>query len=49
MKTGKPTVAAKKFAEKVGVSVNALKVKDTEKGRYVCAKITERGLPTRTL
>lgn len=48
-KAGKPTVAAKKFAEKVGVSVNALKVKDTDKGRYVCAKIKERGLPTRTL
>ncbi|MBW2670558.1 MAG: glycine--tRNA ligase subunit beta, partial [Deltaproteobacteria bacterium] len=48
-KTGKPTVAAKKFAEKVGVSVNALKVKDTDKGRYVCAKVKERGLTTRTL
>ena len=34
-KTGKPTVAAKKFAEKVGVSVNVLKVKETDKGRYV--------------
>jgi glycyl-tRNA synthetase beta chain len=46
---GQPTVAAKKFAEKVGVSVNALTVKDTDKGRYLCAKVTERGLPTRTL
>jgi glycyl-tRNA synthetase beta chain len=46
---GQPTVAAKKFAEKVGVSVNALMVKDTNKGRYLCAKVTERGLPTRTL
>jgi len=45
---GQPTVAAKKFAEKVGVSVNALIVKDTNKGRYLCAKVTERGLPTRT-
>ncbi len=48
-KKGQPTVAAKKFAEKVGVSVNALTVEDTVKGRYLCAKITERGLPTRTL
>ncbi|MFH2218092.1 MAG: glycine--tRNA ligase subunit beta [Pseudomonadota bacterium] len=46
---GQPTVAAKKFAEKIGVPVNALKVMDTDKGRYLCAKITERGLPTRAL
>jgi glycyl-tRNA synthetase beta chain len=46
---GQPTVAAKKFAEKVGVSVNALIVKDTNKGRYLCAKVAEQGLPTRTL
>jgi glycyl-tRNA synthetase beta chain len=48
-KKGQPTVAAKKFAEKVGVSVNALTIEDTAKGRYLCAKVTERGLPTRTL
>jgi glycyl-tRNA synthetase beta chain len=46
---GKPTTAAIKFAEKVGVSVNALKVKETEKGLYVCARVSERGLATRTL
>jgi len=46
---GRPTMAAEKFAEKVGISVSALTVKDTEKGRYLCAKITERGLATRTL
>ncbi|MBL7178814.1 MAG: glycine--tRNA ligase subunit beta [Pseudomonadota bacterium] len=46
---GHPTMAAEKFAEKVGVSVNALIVKDTEKGRYLCAKIIERGFATRTL
>lgn len=46
---GQPTVAAKKFAEKHGVSVNALTIKDTNKGRYLCAKVTERGLPTLTL
>jgi glycyl-tRNA synthetase beta chain len=46
---GKPTTAAVKFAEKVGVSVNALSIKETEKGRYVCAKVSERGQATRTL
>jgi glycyl-tRNA synthetase beta chain len=46
---GQPTVAAKKFAEKVGVSESDLKVKDTDKGRYLCARITERGLQTRKL
>ena len=48
-KNGRPTMAAKKFAEKVGVSVNQLVVKKTEKGRYLSAKITEKGLATRTL
>jgi glycyl-tRNA synthetase beta chain len=48
-KNGQPTVAAKKFAEKVGVSVNDLTAKDTHKGRYLCAKVKERGLPTSTL
>lgn len=46
---GNPTTAAIKFAEKVGVSVNALTVKETDKGRYVCARVAERGLATRTL
>ena len=46
---GKFTIAAKKFAEKVGVSESSLTVKESAKGRYLCARITERGLPTRTL
>ncbi|MBU0986978.1 MAG: glycine--tRNA ligase subunit beta [Proteobacteria bacterium] len=46
---GRPTVAAEKFAEKVGVSVSALTVKETEKGRYLCAKVTEKGLATQTI
>jgi glycyl-tRNA synthetase beta chain len=46
---GKLTVAAIKFAEKVGVSESNLTVKESDKGRYLCAKITERGLPTTTL
>ena len=48
-KDGNPTTAALKFAEKVGVSVNALKIKETNKGRYVCARVAERGQATRTL
>ncbi|MEJ2656310.1 MAG: glycine--tRNA ligase subunit beta [Desulfobacterales bacterium] len=48
-KNGKPTTAALKFAEKVGVSVNALSIKETGKGRYICARVAERGLATRTL
>ena len=47
--SGKPTMAARKFAEKVGVAVNRLKVKQTDKGRYLFARKTERGLATRTL
>ena len=46
---GELTVAAKKFAEKVGVAESNLTVKESDKGRYLCAKITERGYPTRTL
>jgi len=46
---GQPTMAAIKFAEKVGVSVKALKTKDTEKGCYLSARVTERGVSTKTL
>ena len=46
---GKPTVAAKKFAEKVGVPVDRLAVKETAKGSYLCAKITEKGQSSRNL
>jgi len=46
---GNPTVAAKRFAEKAGVSVNSLKIKVTKKGPYLCAIKAERGLATRTL
>lgn len=43
---GKPLVAAHKFAEKLGISVNEIKIKETEKGRYLCGKKTDAGLPT---
>jgi len=46
---GKPTMAAQKFAEKVGVPVKNLTTKDTPRGVYLCAKKTERGAATRTL
>ena len=46
---GAPTLPAKKFAEKFGISVNSLTIKNTKKGRYLCAKKTEKGLAARTL
>jgi len=46
---GKPTMAAQKFAEKVGVPVNKLAVKETPKGAYLTAQIRQRGLTTQTL
>ncbi|MGD9181508.1 MAG: glycine--tRNA ligase subunit beta [Desulfobacterales bacterium] len=47
--SGKPTTAAKKFAEKAGVKVQKLTIKDTKKGAYLCAVKHERGLATQTL
>ena len=47
--SGKPTMAAKKFAEKAGVGVDKLIIKDTQKGAYLCAQKHERGLATRIL
>jgi len=46
---GKPTVAAVRFAEKAGISVNRLKIKVTKKGSYLCAIKKEGGFATRTL
>jgi glycyl-tRNA synthetase beta chain len=46
---GRPSKAAIKFAEKVGVSLNKLAVKKTPKGMYLCAQKTERGVATTTL
>ena len=46
---GKPTVAARKFAEKVGVPLSKLAIKDTPKGAYLSAEKSERGLATQTL
>ncbi len=44
--TGKPSVAAVKFAEKAGVPINRLKVVQTDKGRYLSARKTNRGQST---
>jgi glycyl-tRNA synthetase beta chain len=46
---GMPTVAANKFAEKVGLNVTDLHIIKTSKGRYLSADITKEGLPTKTL
>ncbi len=46
---GQPTVPARKFSEKVGVPINKLKVMETEKGRYLSATLSDKGLPTRTV
>ncbi len=45
---GNPTVAALKFAEKVGIPVAKIGVTETSKGRYLCATKIDRGLSTRT-
>ncbi|MFO7560683.1 MAG: glycine--tRNA ligase subunit beta [Desulfobacterales bacterium] len=46
---GNPTVAAVKFAEKVGVPVKKLGSRETDKGRYLTAVQTEKGLATKTI
>jgi glycyl-tRNA synthetase beta chain len=44
-----PTMAAIRFAEKVGVPVNRLKIEETEKGRYLAVSKTEKGKASRGL
>ena len=39
---GKPTIAAEKFADKAGISLDQIKVQDTPKGRYLTAIIGEK-------
>ncbi|HSV93067.1 MAG TPA: glycine--tRNA ligase subunit beta, partial [Desulfobacterales bacterium] len=43
---GRPTVAAAKFAEKVGVPVARLEIAATPKGEYLCARVTDAGTST---
>ncbi len=46
---GQPTVPALKFSEKVGLPVKRLKVTETEKGRYLSATISDKGVATKTV
>ena len=46
---GRPTMAAQKFAEKVGLAVRRLTVEASEKGRYLVAVTTQRGVSTPTV
>ena len=46
---GRPTTAAVKFAEKVGLPVNRLGVASTPKGEYLSATVTDPGLATTAL
>ncbi len=46
---GQPTMAARKFAEKLGLPVSRLKKTRTEKGEYVFARVTARGVATATV
>ena len=46
---GQPSIPARKFAEKVGLPVEGLKVVETEKGRYLSATITDKGVASRTV
>ena len=42
-------MAAVKFAEKAGVAIDKVRVKETEKGSYLCADKVESTLPTREI
>jgi glycyl-tRNA synthetase beta chain len=46
---GRPGVPALKFAEKVGLPVERLVVKETEKGRYLSATVTDKGIASKTV
>jgi glycyl-tRNA synthetase beta chain len=48
-RNGGITLAAHRFAEKAGVPVARLRVRQTEKGEYLTAVKKEKGLATRTL
>jgi glycyl-tRNA synthetase beta chain len=46
---GNPTVAAEKFAEKAGVSITSLKIKETEKGLYLYVRKTQTGIAAQSV
>ena len=39
---GNPTIAAQKFAKKVGIKIDEIKIEDTKKGRYLTAVVKEK-------
>lgn len=47
--TGAPTVAAEKFAEKAGIPLKSITIVETKKGRYLSARVTEKGSFSRKL
>lgn len=47
--SGKPTRAAEKFAESLGLSVDKLSRVTTPKGEYLAAKVEEKGRPAQEL
>lgn len=46
---GIPTVAAKKFAEKAGIPVNAIQIRETPRGMYLFAEKVEKGMLSKIL
>ncbi|MDQ1330055.1 MAG: glycyl-tRNA synthetase beta chain [Thermodesulfobacteriota bacterium] len=46
---GQPTVAGRKFAEKMGIPVESIRIKQTEKGSYLCAVKTDPGLESKAV
>ena len=46
---GKPTVAAEKFAAKIGVKPSRLQVVETAKGSYLAARVSRKGKTTAAL
>ncbi len=46
---GNLTVPGQKFAEKIGVTPKQVKVKETEKGRYLYAVKTDRGIASQSI
>ncbi|VFQ46651.1 glycine--tRNA ligase subunit beta [Desulfoluna butyratoxydans] len=43
---GTPKMPAVKFAEKVGIDVSEIQIKETKKGRYLCASVAEEVKPS---
>jgi len=46
---GAPTVAAEKFAQKAGIPINKVQLKQTPKGVYLVAEKVEKGILSKTL